>query len=99
MGIGPDTPVLVIGKGLSSDGEEGRVAWTLAYLGVKNVQFSEMESLKFRLTNSVEQNPPAGVPPWKPELVGDLNATHDELIQAINRNATSKPMAYAGAAP
>jgi thiosulfate/3-mercaptopyruvate sulfurtransferase len=99
LGVAPATPVVVIGRGLSSAGEEGRIAWTLAYLGVTNVQFAEIESLKFRFTNAGEQNPLVSVPAWKPEPVEDLNVRRDELIEAMNHNAIVDPMAYAGRAP
>src|SRR5690349_21817188 len=37
VGIDPDTKVIVLGKGPQGTGEEGRVAWTLKVLGVKDV--------------------------------------------------------------
>ena len=56
MGVGPDTPVVVLGLGREGQGEEGRVAWMLAYLGVKDVRFGRFDSVKARLTTS----PPSG---------------------------------------
>lgn len=49
LGISPQTPVTVLGRGLAGAGEEGRVAWMLAYLGVNNVQFADINSVKGHL--------------------------------------------------
>ena len=38
MGIRPETPVVVLGKGREGSGEEARLAWMLMYLGVEKVQ-------------------------------------------------------------
>ncbi len=38
VGVRPDRPVVVVGDGISGWGEEGRVAWMLGYLGVKDVR-------------------------------------------------------------
>ncbi len=95
-GISPESHVVVLGKGLQGSGEEGRLAWTLAYLGVANVQFASLDSLKPRLTNSPEANPLASVPIWKPSVVSDLNASRDEVLFAINERAVDKPASYKG---
>jgi 3-mercaptopyruvate sulfurtransferase SseA len=50
MGISPDSKVVVFGLGPDGQGEEGRVAWLLAYLGVENVQFARFGAVKSRVT-------------------------------------------------
>lgn len=50
MGISPDSKVVIFGLGHDGQGEEGRMAWLLAYLGVENVQFARFGSVKSRLT-------------------------------------------------
>lgn len=50
LGIAPDSKVVVLGAGLDGQGEEGRVAWLLAYLGIDNVRFGRFGSVKTRLT-------------------------------------------------
>lgn len=50
LGIAPDSKVVVLGAGLDGQGEEGRVAWLLAYLGVENVRFGRFGSVKAKLT-------------------------------------------------
>ncbi len=52
-GIRPETPVVIFGLGKAGQGEEGRLAWFLAYLGVENVQFARFGSVKARLTNAI----------------------------------------------
>ena len=67
MGIALDTPVVVLGRGLRGEGEEGRLAWTLRYLGLQNVKFSSEDQFRF----SAQSNPlpePIAVPIWKPQL-------------------------------
>lgn len=49
LGISPEAPVTVLGRGLEGEGEEGRVAWMLAYLGVNNVQFAGINSVRGKL--------------------------------------------------
>ncbi|MFS4461201.1 sulfurtransferase [Bdellovibrio sp. HCB2-146] len=67
IGIDPDRKVLVVGKGLRGQGEEGRVAWTLKVLGVKNVMTLNHDH--FREANPRESNPPVeNKPYWKPQV-------------------------------
>lgn len=42
-GIGPETPVVVVGSGRKGGGEEGRIAWMLRYLGVERVRFAGIQ--------------------------------------------------------
>lgn len=50
LGISPESKVVVLGLGADGQGEEGRVAWLLAYLGVQDVRFGRFGSVKSRLT-------------------------------------------------
>jgi len=97
LGIAPESKVVVLGRGLNGSGEEGRVAWMLAYLGVHDVQFAALDALKPRLTNEPEAQPPASAPLWKPVIDESLNATKDEVLFAINQNAVARPVSYKGA--
>ncbi len=97
LGVSPESKVVVLGRGLNGNGEEGRVAWMLAYLGVHDVQFTAIDSLKPRLTNEPESQPPASAPIWKPAPVESLNATKEEVLFAINQNGVAKPVSYKGA--
>jgi thiosulfate/3-mercaptopyruvate sulfurtransferase len=50
LGIAPGSKVVVLGNGKEGQGEEGRVAWLLAYLGIENVRFGRFGSVKSRIT-------------------------------------------------
>ncbi len=78
LGIDKDTPVLVIGKGRDGDGEAGRLAWTLHFLGVKNVQVVHIAYFKSKLTQS-ETEPRANIPEWKYELREEELIPLDEI--------------------
>ena len=58
----------------------------LSYLGVRDVQFAAIDSLKPRLTNEQEAQPPAAAAVWKPITDESLNATREEVLFAINQN-------------
>ncbi len=57
LGIEPSTPVVVLGQGKNGQGEEGRVAWLLAYLGVRDVRFAKFDAVRKRITT--EALPPS----------------------------------------
>jgi thiosulfate/3-mercaptopyruvate sulfurtransferase len=63
LGIGPETSVVVVGYGINGLGEEGRLAWTLYYLGVDKVRFAKIDVFK---GSFIRNEPPAraNVPPW-----------------------------------
>jgi len=92
-GLTPSSHVVVVGKGSAGDGEEGRIAWMLAYLGFANVQFASLDSLKFRLTNIVEETPLKSGTPWKLETVDSLIVPRDELRHVMNHNGVNEPIA------
>ncbi|XGC79609.1 sulfurtransferase [Bdellovibrio bacteriovorus] len=71
IGVEPNTKVVVLGKGTSGQGEEGRVAWTLKVLGIKNVYTLVHNS--YREMNPTKEVPPVqNKPYWKPEVQEDL---------------------------
>ena len=74
IGISPTSEVLVVGNGTQGKGEEGRIAWTLAYLGVEKVKSAPMAYFKGHLTNS-ESPPPQPVNLWKPNTDESLLVT------------------------
>lgn len=78
LGIRPESPVLIVGYGLSGQGEEGRLAWNLLYYGFKDVQTANVEV--FRKAYTQAQTPhPVNEPEWKPEVRDELLASFDEL--------------------
>lgn len=98
-GISTETPVVVVGSGLKGGGEEGRMAWMFRYLGIKNVQFSDLDSMKFRLSNLPEENPLKSVAPWKPEIDESLNAPRAELLFVINQKGVFEPVVFKAGQP
>ena len=71
LGLQPTSAVVAVGYGLNGKGEEGRLAWTLLYLGFQDVQVAGIELLRKNLTQ--QPSPPAqNVPVWevnpRPEL-------------------------------
>jgi thiosulfate/3-mercaptopyruvate sulfurtransferase len=93
MGISPESHVIVVGKGPMGRGEEGRVAWTLRYLGIPNVQFVAIDFFSMPLTNA-EAPPRENVPIWKPELNDSLIVNRTDFLKAVVQphKAPSKAM-------
>ncbi|MGZ3743088.1 MAG: sulfurtransferase [Pseudobdellovibrionaceae bacterium] len=83
IGIDPKTPVLVIGKGLSGKGEEGRVAWTLESLGVQNLRLATVEDFReFREPLEIKNKNF-----WTPQLDLSWSISWDELRAKIENSA------------
>jgi thiosulfate/3-mercaptopyruvate sulfurtransferase len=72
-----------LGSALNGSGEEGRLAWTLLYLGVKNVEVAQVDSLGLYYSN-MEVPPKENVPYWQPQLSGGIWAERDEVKDAVN---------------
>lgn len=79
IGIDPQTPVLVVGKGLAGKGEEGRLAWTLAALGVQNVQLANVEDFRGYRDGLEVKNKNF----WTPQLDASLSIEWLELRDKI----------------
>ncbi len=79
-GVDPETPVLVVGSALQGQGEEGRVAWMLKYLGVKNVQFASWSQVRATIPRA--ESGPENKPAWKSILQAQLIATPEEFKAA-----------------
>jgi thiosulfate/3-mercaptopyruvate sulfurtransferase len=80
MGITPDTPVIVVGRGIQGGGEEGRVAWTLKYLGVKSVEFMHIDAFERPRPNQ-EAPTHESKPIWKPSLDESLIVSRQEFLK------------------
>lgn len=71
IGVAPDTKVLVLGKGRFGTGEEGRIAWTLKVLGVKDVY--TLVHTSYREMNTTKEAPLVqNKPYWKPDVADSL---------------------------
>ena len=83
LGVSPDTHVVVVGLGKGGNGEEGRVAWMLNYLGVKNVAFArENFFVVKRITG--EATPNKNVDIWNPAIDDTLLVNKNELAKEMS---------------
>ena len=80
LGVSPESQVVVVGNGVAGNGQEGRLAWTLLYLGLENVQTAQIDSLDLSYTNLVEP-PRENAKPWEPKVVSSLVASRNEVIK------------------
>lgn len=85
LGIGPDSDVLVLGRGRSGQGEEGRLAWTLRRMGVKNVRFANLETIHWPSTQN-EAPQRAEVPIWKPEEDTSLEISRTAALELLKKS-------------
>ena len=66
-GIDPNTSVLVIGKGIEGNGEDGRIAWMLSHLGIKKIQIAKFDLFRGRVNSMTEAEPtPKNKEVWMP---------------------------------
>ncbi len=85
-GVDSETPVLVVGSAQQGQGEEGRIAWMLKYLGVKNVQFASWTVVRATIPRA--ETGPENKPAWKPSLQPQFLATPEEFkAAALDRKA------------
>ncbi len=98
IGVDLDSKVLVVGTGIKGGGEEGRIAWMLAYLGVKQVSFIDISSLKARMINTTqEQN--KSTPIWKPKTLDSILCSTKEFLFAVNKQGLTNAISYLGLSP
>lgn len=89
-GITPDTQVVVAGYGPNGTGEEGRLAWTLLYLGVRDVQVSQVDALGMSYSNLLNPPPKNSQPIWKPKVAAKLLADKNELLKVATSTASAR---------
>ncbi len=86
VGIDPDTKVLVLGKGRQGNGEEGRVAWTLKVLGVKNVYTVVHSSFRGMNPDPTKAGPEIkNKPYWKPSVNEALAITAKDFKKQVTQ--------------
>jgi thiosulfate/3-mercaptopyruvate sulfurtransferase len=80
-GVHPNARVIILGQGKQGKGEECRLAWTLFYLGVKDVQFVKEDTVKAKRV--VESNPPLKdeVTYWEPSYRKALLIERQDLVK------------------
>lgn len=80
-GIGPETPVVVIGNGWRGQGEEGRLAWTLQVMGIKNVRLMSNDVFNTPRWNQDDGGVKAHVY-WDYEKDASLEVDKKTMLQA-----------------
>jgi Rhodanese-related sulfurtransferase len=87
IGIDPDTTVIVLGKGAEGVGEEGRVAWTLKVLGVKNVMTLNVSEIRGAYPREVPMT--KNKPYWKPQVNAAL-MVDTKAFKTVMKNGGDK---------
>lgn len=84
FGLTPNTPTIVVGYGPRGEGQEGRLAWTLLYLGFQDVQTAGLELFRKNWTNKPSDSP-KNVPPV--EIEGNIAlVTSKEEFKRLSRD-------------
>ncbi|MEK2645848.1 sulfurtransferase [Bdellovibrio sp. BCCA] len=88
IGVDPQTKVLVLGKGPQGAGEEGRVAWTLKVLGVKEV-YTVLHT-SYREMNPTKEAPLVqNKPYWKPDVAETLTTDFKDFKNMVSKADSS----------
>ena len=91
-GISPQTQVVVVGRGLRGEGEEGRLAWTFKVLGVQDVRFASIES--FSLPRTKEEAPlRKNEALWKPVIDSTLTVDRDLFVKKVFKTSAKASQA------
>lgn len=77
-GMTPKTPVLIVGYGDTGEGEEGRLAWTLLYLGFHDVQTATVDMFRKNWTQAASA-PAKNAVVWTPNPRADMIMPIDEF--------------------
>jgi thiosulfate/3-mercaptopyruvate sulfurtransferase len=77
LGLTPQTPIVVVGNGPQGDGSEGRLAWTLLYLGFRDVQTASVEMFRKNLTQNITAPPKNAQPAEIETHVAMVTRTED----------------------
>ena len=80
MGIDKNSNIVVVGRGNKGDGGAGRLAWTMLFLGIKNVHLSDIDALGLRYSNLMKPPPKENKRIWAPVVKNQLAASRSEVI-------------------
>jgi thiosulfate/3-mercaptopyruvate sulfurtransferase len=87
LGISPTREVIVLGKGEKGWGEEGRIAWMLSYLGIKNIKVRHVDSMQGKKAFGGEEAVDAS-PLWTPKVNETLRIRLNEVQNLVaNKSA------------
>jgi thiosulfate/3-mercaptopyruvate sulfurtransferase len=79
-GVDLNSQVVVVGKAFDGLGAEGRIAWVLLYMGVRDVQTADVDSLGLRYSN-LSPPPRENKPIWKPAPHESIIVSKDEFLE------------------
>lgn len=82
IGVDPFTPVIVVGEGPSGQGEEGRLAWSLLYYGLNDVQTISQNGLDIYLTQA-ETKPSRNKPIWSKAPREEMRIGREEFLEKV----------------
>lgn len=88
-GLSLDSKIIIVGKANKGDASEGILAWMFLYLGFKNVQTAQIDTLGIRYSNLLN-SPKPNVLPWEAEIRHSLVASRDEIKSAASSKHDDK---------
>lgn len=88
-GLEPSVPVVIVGYGPKGNGEEGRLAWNLLYLGFKDVQVSGIEVFRKQMS-SQPSHPARNVAPWEIQPKTSMEVSAQEFLAWANNPKAAK---------
>lgn len=80
QGLQPGTPIVVVGNGPRGRGEEGRLAWTLLYLGFQDVQVAALETFRKNWTQSPSPQR-QNVPVWPVHPRAEMQMAKTDFVK------------------
>jgi thiosulfate/3-mercaptopyruvate sulfurtransferase len=89
LGIDPKKTVIVIGLGSRGNGEEGRIAWMLNYLGIEKVQTAGPGHFKSQMSNEPRELV-KNAEVWKPILNDALIVDKEQFEKGIHLPKTNR---------
>jgi thiosulfate/3-mercaptopyruvate sulfurtransferase len=88
-GIDKNSHVLILDQGQDGFGEAGRLAWTLLYFGLDNIQVARFDKVGLRF-NNVNPAPIVSKSYWKPQYIPQIEISKKQFIDGLNGRATNK---------
>lgn len=87
FGIHQDSMVLVVGSGITGEGEEGYLAWVLYLMGIEKVSFRPINAVKWPMSNQ-DTELKENVAPWEVVLNSASTSAHSSVY--LSKNEFSK---------
>lgn len=82
VGISPNTSVLVVGSGQKGVGESGRLAWTLVYYGIKDVQTVGQDAIDVYFSQQ-ETPPRKNAAPWTQAVNQKMVISRADFLKTV----------------